>query len=148
MRAHRLAFAFTIIAALAAPAFADGSFVKLGDIKGTATEAQHQGWIQIGSWGCEHRDWNLSITKLKYDPSQELFWFEKKSDAASRGLQKAMADRTLFGTVVFDMTVRTETFRTTFFQTRVIAIEKHGDVEKVTMQYKRREDQTFMPPRS
>ena len=35
MRAHRLtAFAFIVLGLLIAPAFADGSFVKIGDIKG------------------------------------------------------------------------------------------------------------------
>jgi type VI protein secretion system component Hcp len=143
MRAHRLAFAFTLIAALAAPALAD-SFVKIGNIKGSAVEAQHQGWMQIGAWGCEHHDWNISITKFRYDPSQEIFWFEKKVDMASPGLAKAMADRTLFPQAVFDMTVRTETFRSTFVNARVVGLEKHGDIEKVTLQFKTRQDQTLL----
>lgn len=148
MRARRTVLSATIALGLfAAPALADGTFVKIGNIRGTATEAQHQGWMQIGNWGMDSKSASFSIWKLKYEGAQKAFWFDRKADATSGALQKALAARTQFSSVTFDVAVRNETFRTTLYSVRIISIETHGNVEKVTLQFDQQRDQTFLPPK-
>lgn len=132
---------------LIAPALADGSFVKIGNIQGSATEAHHQGWIQIGGFGQEDRSWSFSISTFKYEPSRKVFWFEKVIDASSPALQKAMTARTRFPEAMFDVAVRTETFRTTLFEVKILSIETKGNREKITLDFKSQRDTTFIPPR-
>jgi type VI protein secretion system component Hcp len=140
-------FVAVALGLVAAPALADGSFVKIGNINGYATEAQHQGWIQIGSFGQEERSWSFSISTFKYEPSRKVFWFEKVIDASSPALQKALVARTRFPQVMFDVAVRTETFRTTLYEVKILSIETKGNREKITLDFKRQHDTTFIPPR-
>jgi type VI protein secretion system component Hcp len=140
-----LLFAAIVLGFLTAPALADGSFVKIGDIKGTATEAQHQGWIPAANWGSENRSWNFSIWPLKYEPARSVFWFEKPTDASSASLYKAMVDRTWYPVAIFDVAVRAESFRTNYHQVRILSIETKGNREKVTLEYKTQHEQTFIP---
>lgn len=135
MRAHRLAaFAFLVLGLFAVPAFADGSFVKIGDIKGAAAEPQHPGWIQVGLWGTETRSgrWFWSSPK-------NVFWFEMTGDRAP--LEKAVANKTLFDRVVFDVSIKGEILRTTFTAVRVVGVEQAGKVGKISLQYKKQTDQ-------
>lgn len=135
MRAHRLA-AFALVAAafLVAPAFADGSFVKIGAIKGTATEAQHQGWTQIGTWGTETRS-----GKWFWSSPRQVFWFEMAGDHAA--LEKALTEKTFYDRVLFDVSIKGEILRTTFTAVRVEGVEHQGKVAKVTLQFKKQSDQ-------
>lgn len=134
MRAHRLAaFAFVALC-LAAPAFADGSFVKIGAIKGSATELQHQGWIAIGLWGTDTRS-----GRWFWSSPTKVFWFEMTGDHAA--LDKAVADKTFFDRILFDVSIKGEVLRTTFTAVRVIGAEQHGTVEKITLQFKSQTDQ-------
>jgi hypothetical protein len=134
MRAHRLAaFAF-ILSFLAAPAFADGSFVKVGDIKGNAIESQHNGWIQVGLWGTETRSGRWFWSK-----PTNVFWFEMTGEHAA--LEKAQLAKTFYDRVLFDVSIRGETLRTTFSNVRVVGVEQKGKVEKVTLQFKKQSDQ-------
>jgi type VI protein secretion system component Hcp len=146
MRTHRFAaFAVIVLALFVLPAFADGNFVKIGNIKGTATEAQHQGWIDAGLWGIATQDRSFSIWTFKYEPPRKLFWFEKKTDASSPALQKAMADKIFFDQAIFDMALRSQTSRTTFFAVRIHSVETHGGTEKVTLEFKTQKDQDYLP---
>jgi hypothetical protein len=134
MRAHRFAaFAF-ILSMLVAPAFADGSFVKIGDIKGAATEAQHYGWIQTGLWGTETRSGRWFWSK-----PTNVFWFEMTGDRVA--LEKALQNKTFYDRVLFDVSIHSNTLRTTFSAVRVIAVEQTGKVGKVTLQFKKQTDQ-------
>ena len=136
MRAHRLAaFAFIVLSCLIAPAFADGSFVKIGDIKGVATESQHQGWIPVGLWGTDTRSgrWFWSSPK-------SMFWFE--TTGARTALEKALQNKTFYDKVLFDVSIRGNVLRTTFTAVRVIAVEQQGKVEKITLQFKKQTDQS------
>jgi type VI protein secretion system component Hcp len=119
---------------LAAPAFADGSFVKIGDINGGATEAQHNGWIQVGLWGTDTRSGRWFWSK-----PTNVFWFEMAGKQAA--LEKAVQNKTFYERVLFDVSIRGETLRTTFSNVRVIAVEPKGKVGKITLQYKRQTDQ-------
>ncbi len=140
-------FGAVVLGFLAAPALANGSFVKIGDIRGSATEAQHQGWIQIGGFGQEDRSWSFSISTFKYEPSRKVFWFEKVIDGASPALQKAMAARTRFPQVMFDVAVRTETFRTTLYEVKILSIETKGNQERLMLDFRSQRDTTFVPKR-
>jgi hypothetical protein len=136
MRAYRLAaFAFIILSCLIAPAFADGSFVRIGDIKGAATESQHQGWIPVGLWGTDTRSgrWFWSSPK-------SVFWFETSGDRAA--LETALQNKTFYDRVLFDVSIKGNVLRTTFTAVRVIAVEQQGKVEKITLQFKKQTDQT------
>jgi hypothetical protein len=134
MRAHRLAaFAF-ILSTLVAPAFADGSFVKIGDIKGAATESQHNGWIQAGLWGTDTRSGRWLWSK-----PVNVFWFEMAGDHAA--LDKAVQAKTFYDRVLFDVSIRGDILRTTFSNVRVIAVDQTGKVGKVTLQFKKQSDQ-------
>jgi hypothetical protein len=135
MRTHRFAaFAFVILACLIAPAFADGSFVKIGDIKGTATETQHQGWIQVNLWGTETRS-----GRWFWSSPTNAFWFETTGSTAA--LEKALAEKTFYDRVVFDVSIKSQILRTTFTAVRVIAVDRHGKVQKITLQFKKQTDQ-------
>ncbi len=135
MRAHHLtAFAFIVFGLLIAPALADGSFVKIGDIKGGAAESQHQGWIQVGLWGTETRS-----GRWFWSSPTSVFWFEMTSDRAA--LDKALQTKTFYDRVVFDVSIRGDILRTTFSAVRVIAVEQVGKGEKVTLQFKQQTDQ-------
>jgi hypothetical protein len=137
MRAHRFAaFAFIVLSCLIAPAFADGSFVRIGEINGTAAESQHQGWIPVGLWGTETRSgrWFWSSPK-------SVFWFETGGDHAA--LEKALQNKTFYDKVLFDVSIRGNVLRTTFTAVRVIAVEQQGKVEKITLQFKKQTDQSI-----
>lgn len=135
MRTHRLtAFAFIVLALLIAPAFADGSFVKIGNIKGAATESQHQGWIQVGLWGTETRS-----GKWFWSSPKSVFWFEMNGNHAA--LEKALAEKTFYDRVMLDVSVRGEVLRTTFSAVRVIAVEQNAKAGKITLEYKKESDQ-------
>jgi len=129
-------YAAVAIGLLTAPALADGNFVKFGNIRGYATELQHQGWIEAGQWGSETKNgfWIFSTPT-------SMFWFDKHVDAASGPLQKALQDKTWFDRVVFDVSIRGNILRTTFQGVRVIAVESHGRNEKITLQFKSQSDQ-------
>jgi hypothetical protein len=134
MRAHRLtAFAF-ILSILAAPAFADGSFVKIGNVNGGATETQHNGWIQVGLWGTETRSGRWFWSK-----PVNVFWFEMAGNHAA--LEKAALNKTFYDRVLFDVSIRGNTLRTTFSNVRVIAVEPMGKTGKITLQFKKQSDQ-------
>lgn len=139
--------AVVALAFLTAPALADGSFVKIGGIIGTATEAQHQGWMQVTRFGQEDRSWSFSFSTFKYEPARKVFWFEKPADASSPALQKALVARTRFTEALFDFSVRRETFRTTLYDAKILSIETKGNQEKVTLDFKRQQDTTFIPTR-
>ncbi len=127
---------------LTAPSLADGSFVKIGDINGAATELQHQGWIEIGTWGMEKEHstpWYWPFGTRKTD-----FWFEKRSDVSSPALQKAMASRTLYPRVLFDFSVKGTIYRTTLYNARIVSVATHNRGEKVTIQFKRQTDQQLL----
>jgi hypothetical protein len=135
MRAHRLAAsAFLLFGFLAVPAFADGSFVKIGDIKGAAVEPQHPGWIQIGLWGTETRS-----GRWFWSSPTNVFWFEMTGEHAA--IEKAVANKAFFDRVVFDVSIRGQILRTTFTSVRVISVEQRGKIEKVALQYKQQTDQ-------
>ena len=128
------AFAFLATAFLVAPAFADGSFVKIGAIKGTATEAQHQGWTQIGTWGTETRS-----VKWFWSSPRQVFWFEMAGDHTA--LEKALADKTFYDRVLFDVSIKGEILRTTFTAVRVESVDHQNKIVKVTLQFKKQTDQ-------
>lgn len=135
MRAHRLAaFAFIVMSSLFAPAFADGSFVKIGDIRGAASESQHQGWIPVGLWGTETRS-----GRWFWSGSTSIFWFEMTGDHAA--LEKALQNKTFYDRVLFDVSIKGDVLRTTFTAVRVVAVEQQGKVEKITLQFKKESDQ-------
>jgi hypothetical protein len=127
------AFAF-ITACLAAPAFADGSFVRIGTINGGAVEAQHQGWIQVGTWGIDTRS-----GKWFWSSPKQVFWFETTGDR--RALDKAQAEKTFYDRVLFDVSIKGQILRTTFTAVRVESVEQQGKVAKVTLQFKKQTDQ-------
>jgi type VI protein secretion system component Hcp len=131
-------FLAIVLGLLAAPAMADGSFVKIGDIKGTATEPQHQGWIQIGTWGSGTASGGVWL----FGSAKPTFWFEKRNDTASAALQRALQEKTFYDRVLFDVSIKGDILRTTFFSVRVIAVETHGPVEKITLQFKNQTDQS------
>jgi hypothetical protein len=134
MRAHRLA-AFAVIAmCLAAPAFADGSFVKIGAIKGSAAELQHQGWIPVGLWGTETRS-----GRWFWSSPTNVFWFEMSGDHAA--IEKALAEKTFYDRIVFDVSIKGEVLRTTFTAVRIVAVEQRGRTEKITLSFKKQTDQ-------
>ncbi len=143
MRARRTVLSAAILLGIiAAPALADGSFVKIGDIKGTATELQHQGWIEIGTWGMDKKDsgpwyWPFGTPKTN-------FWFDKRPDVSSPALQKAMAGRTLYPRVVFDFEVKGTIYRTTLYDARIVSVETQNRSEKVTVQFKRQTEQQLL----
>jgi hypothetical protein len=137
MRTHRLAaFAFIVLGYLIAPAFADGSFVKIADINGAATESQHQGWMPVGLWGTDTRSgrWFWSSPK-------SVFWFETTGDRAA--LEKALQNKTFYDRVLFDVSIKGNILRTTFTAVRVIAVEQQGKAEKITLQFKKQTDQSI-----
>jgi len=135
MRTHRLAaFVFMLLAALVAPAFADGSFVKVGNIQGTAAEPQHQGWIQVGLWGTETRS-----GKWFWSKTTNTFWFETTD--STNALEKALAEKTFFDQVLFDVSIKGEILRTTYTAVRVIAVDHQGKVHKITLKFKKQADQ-------
>lgn len=121
---------------LTAPALADGNFVKFGNIRGTATELQHQGWVEVGQWGCESKGgaWIFSSPTT-------TFWFEKRVDASSAPIQKALQDKAYFDRILFDVSIKGNTLRTTFQGVHVVAVEAHGRTEKITLQFKSQSDQ-------
>lgn len=121
---------------LAAPALADGNFVRLGNINGAATEIQHQSWIEAGQWGVESKKglWFFSAPT-------STFWFEKRSDGSSGQLQQALQQKTFFDRALFDVSIRGTILRTTFHGVRVIGVEARGRTEKITLQYKYQTDQ-------
>ena len=135
MRTHRLAaFAFILLGLLMAPAFADGSFVKIGDIRGNAAEIQHQGWIQVGLWGTENR-----AGKWFWSSPTPVVWFEMTDPPAP--LERAMAEKILFDRVLLDVSIKGDVLRTTFTSVRVLSVETRGRVQKVTLQFKKESDQ-------
>lgn len=135
-------YAAAAIALLAAPALADGSFVKIGDIKGNATELRHQGWIVIGTWGMDKKAGGTWY--WPFGAPTTNFWFEKRPDASSSALQKAMASRTLYPRVVFDFEVKGTIYRTTLYNARIVAVETQNRGEKVTVQFKKQEEQQLL----
>ena len=144
MRAHRLtAFAFIILACLIVPAFADGNFIKIGDIKGAATDVNHRGWIEIGNWETViDRGFHiLGSTKSQ-------FRFETADPAAAAALQKAAQSKTFYDTVLFDVAIKGIVLRTTLYAVRVTAVDSAGRIQKVTLQFKKQTDRnvTFAPP--
>ncbi len=134
--------AAVILGLLAAPALADGSFVKIGDIRGTATELQHQGWIVIGTWGMDKKEGGAWY--WPFGTSKTNFWFEKRPDISSPALQKAMASRTLYPRVIFDFEVKGTIYRTTLYDARIVAIETQSRGEKVTVQFKKQTEQQLL----
>jgi hypothetical protein len=135
MRAHRIAaFAVFVLSLLAVPAFADGSFVKIGDIKGTATESQHFGWIPAGLWGTEAR-----AGKWFWSKPVNVFWFETGADNVA--IQKAVIDKVHFDRVLLDVSIKGDVLRTTFSDVRIIADEPSGKFRKITLQFKKQTDQ-------
>lgn len=135
MRAHRFAaFAFLVLGLFAVPAFADGSFVKIGDIKGTATESQHFGWIPAGVWGTEARP-----GKWFWSKPVNVFWFETGADNVA--IQKAITEKAFYDRVLFDVSIKGDVLRTTFSDVRIIADEPSGKIRKITLQFKRQTDQ-------
>lgn len=133
---NRFFLAAVAICLLTVPALADGNFVKFGNIRGNATEIQHQGWIEAGQWGTEKKEgfWLFSAPKTQ-------FWFDKKTDAASGPLQRALQDKTYYETALFDVSIKGTIFRTTFHSVRVVAVETHGNSEKITLQFKTQKEQ-------
>lgn len=129
-------YAAVALGLVTATAFADGNFVKVGNIPGSANETQHQGWIEAGQWGAENKTgfWFFS------EPTH-TFWFEKRSDAASGPLQRALQDKTFYEHAYFDVSIKGTVLRTTFHNVRVVGVESHGRSEKVTLQFKYQTDQ-------
>lgn len=135
MRAQSIAaFAFLVMSCLAVPASADGSFVKIGNINGSATEVQHPGWIPVGLWGTETRS-----GKWFWSSPTNVFWFETTGDHAA--IEKALTDKTFYDRVLFDVSVRGQILRTTFSAVRVIGDEPSGKIRKITLRYKTQTDQ-------
>lgn len=128
---------------LTAPALADGNFVRFDNIQGSATEAQHQGWIQTGQWGTDQKKgfWLFSSPKCQ-------FWFEKKADASSSALQRALQNKTFFERVLFDVSIKGTVLRTTFHAVRIVAVETVGGTEKITLQFKSQTDRQITLPSS
>ena len=129
-------YAAVALGLLTAPALADGNFMKFGNIRGSATEIQHQGWVEAGQWGSETKSgfWFFSHPTA-------MFWFEKRNDAASAPIQKAMQDKTYFDRVLFDVSIKGNILRTTFQGVRIVGVETHGRTEKITLQFKSQSDQ-------
>ncbi len=142
MHGHRTflfaAYAAMVLALLATPAWADGSFVKIGTIRGTATEAQHQDWIDVGLWGIDRK--NAGFWSFWTAPKAS-FWFEKRSDDTSLALMNAVRNKKGFDHILFDVSIKGEVLRTTFTNAHVVAVEKRGRVDRVTVQFKTQTDQ-------
>ncbi len=137
MRTHRFAaFAFIVLSCLIAPAFADGSFVRIGDIKGAAAESQHQGWIPVGVWGIETRS-----GRWFWSSPTSVFWFETTADRTA--LETALQNKTFYDHVLFDVSIKGNVLRTTFTAVRVIAVDQQGKAEKITLQFKKQTDQSI-----
>lgn len=140
MRTRRTVLLAAIALSLfAAPALADGTFVKIGDIRGTATEAQHQGWIAVGTWGVEKKN-ATGFWSFMSEP-KPVFWFEKRNDLSSSALQKAMSGQVRFARIEFDVSIRGDILRTTLYDARITAIETRDKVERIQIQFKKQTDQ-------
>jgi hypothetical protein len=143
MRAHRLtAFAFIILACLIAPAFADGNFIKIGGIKGAATEYDHRGWIEIGNWETViDRGFHI------LGSAKSQFRFETADAASVAALRKAEQSKAFYDTVWFDVSIKGVVLRTTLYAVRVSGVESAGKIQKVTLLFKKQTDQrvTFSP---
>jgi hypothetical protein len=143
MRAHRFtAFAFIILACLITPAFADGNFVKIGDIQGAATEYDHRGWIEIGNWGTViDRGFHI-IHSAKSE-----FRFETNDGTVTAALKRAEQSKTFYDAIMFDVSIKGTVLRTTLHAVRVTNVEMAGNILKVTLEYKTQTDRqvTFTP---
>jgi type VI protein secretion system component Hcp len=131
--------AIIAIGLLAVPALADGTFVKIGDIRGTATEAQHQGWIAVGTWGVEKKQ-STGFWSFMSEP-KSVFWFEKRNDGSSPALQRALTGQVRFARVEFDVSIRGDVLRTTLYDARIISIETRDKAERIQLQFKKQTDQ-------
>lgn len=140
MRTRRTVLSLIIaVGLLAVPALADGTFVKIGDIRGTATESQHQGWIAVGTWGVEKRK-DTSFWSFMREP-KPVIWFEKRNDAASPALQKALTRQLQFVRVEFDVSIKGDILRTTLYDVRITSIETRDKTERIHLQFKKQTDQ-------
>jgi type VI protein secretion system component Hcp len=140
MRTRRTVLLAAIALSLfAAPALADGTFVKIGDIRGTATEAQHQGWIAVGTWGVEKRK-ATGFWSFMSEP-KPVFWFEKRNDVSSAALQRALSSQSRFARIEFDVSIRGDILRTTLYDARITSIETRDKVERIQLQFTRQTDQ-------
>lgn len=132
-------YAAVALGVLAAPALADGTFVKIGDIRGTATEAQHQGWIAVGTWGVEKRK-GTGFWSFMSEPKPVL-WFEKRNDLSSPALQRALSGQVRFARIELDVSIRGDILRTTLYDARITSIETRDKVERIQLQFKKQTDQ-------
>lgn len=137
MRAIRLpAFALIALALLTFPAFADGNFLKVGGIKGAATESNHYGWVEIGGWQTIiDRGFHI------LGGAKSQFLFDTNDSVAAMALAKAAQDKTFFDSVLFDVSIKGSTLRTTLHGVRVISVATAGKTRKVTLQFKSQTDQ-------